>query len=173
MSEPAPNNFRLRFALERIHFVRAYTLPLLKDIKPDDWFRTPQPGLSHLAWQMGHMAVAQYHMALYCVRDTQPVDAELLPAAYRPLFGRGSIVESDPSKYPQPDELRSVFDRIHQQIPLDLNDLPEAELDQPSIKPHPAFQTKFAALVFAAEHEMVHAGQIGLLRRLIGYPSIR
>lgn len=173
MSDPASNDFRLRFALERIQFVRGYTLPLLKDLHRDDWFRQPLPGSSHIAWQVGHLAVAQHHMALVCIRDAKPIDAEIVPASFRQLFGRGSIVEADPTRYPQPHELRTVFDRIHQQVSLELAELSDSDLDQPPVKPHPAFQTKFQALVFSAEHEMVHAGQIGLLRRQLGHASIR
>src|SRR4051812_43742062 len=89
MPDSAPNNFRLHFALERIQFVRAYTLPLLKDIKAEDWFRQPQPGSSQIAWQVGHMAVAQYHMVLFCVRGAKPIDAELIPETFRPSFWPG------------------------------------------------------------------------------------
>jgi uncharacterized damage-inducible protein DinB len=33
-------------------------------------------------------------------------------------------------------------------------------------------QTKRASLLWCAQHELVHAGQIGLLRRLLGYPPL-
>jgi hypothetical protein len=164
---------RLGFAIERLQFIRGYLLPMLADLQPDDWFRQPVAGVSHIAWQVGHMSVAQYHLALVCVRGKQPRDAELLPAGYGELFGRGSRVEAEASHYPQPSELRDVFDAVHARIPAELADLADSALDEPATISHPAFPTKFAALVFCGEHEMLHAGQIGLLRRMLGYPSLR
>jgi uncharacterized damage-inducible protein DinB len=51
--------------------------------------------------------------------------------------------------------------------------LDEAELDQPVPHPHPLANTKFKALLWCANHEMLHAGQIGLLRRQLGNPTVR
>ena len=38
-------------------------------------------------------------------------------------------------------------------------------------KPHSLFETKMGALYWSARHEMLHAGQIGLLKRLVGIPA--
>ena len=43
----------------------------------------------------------------------------------------------------------------------------------PVAEPHPLFETKLGAVDYAAGHEMVHNGQIGLLRRLMGKPALR
>jgi hypothetical protein len=39
--------------------------------------------------------------------------------------------------------------------------------------PFAGFPTKFGSLLFCSHHEMLHAGQIGLLRRLTGKLPIR
>jgi hypothetical protein len=39
--------------------------------------------------------------------------------------------------------------------------------------PYAGYPTKLGALLFCPLHEMIHAGQIGLLRRLMGKPPIR
>ena len=54
----------------------------------------------------------------------------------------------------------------------ELPDLDETELDQPVPHPHPFAKTKLLALLWCAHHEMLHAGQIGLLRRHLGYPPM-
>jgi hypothetical protein len=35
------------------------------------------------------------------------------------------------------------------------------------------FKTKYEAIRFCAQHEMIHVGQIALLRRLLGYEALR
>ena len=50
--------------------------------------------------------------------------------------------------------------------------LDEAELSQPVPHPHAFAKTKVVALLWCAYQEMLHAGQIGLLRRHLGYPPM-
>lgn len=164
---------RLQLAIERIQFTRGYTLSLLKDIRAEEWFQRPTEGVTHLAWQIGHLVVAEYAMGLKYVIGVQPHHESLIPPDYFRLFGRGSKVETDPQQHPGPDRIRQVLDAVHARVPLELAGLKDDELDQPPTSPHPAFSTKFGALLFCGEHEMVHAGQIGLLRRLLGHEAIR
>jgi hypothetical protein len=51
--------------------------------------------------------------------------------------------------------------------------LPGGVLDETVDNPHPMFSTKLGALMFCPFHEMLHAGQIGLLRRLFGNAPLR
>jgi signal peptidase I len=44
---------------------------------------------------------------------------------------------------------------------------------EPVDEPYAAFATKLGALLFCPAHEMLHAGQIGLLRRLLDKPPLR
>ena len=69
-------------------------------------------------------------------------------------------------------DLRAVFDRVHEQALREVRGLDEGELDQPVPHPHPFAPTKLRALLWCARHEMLHAGQIGLLRRHLGYPPM-
>ena len=68
-----------------------------------------------------------------------------------------------------PAEVLAVFDRVHEQAMRELSELDEARLDDPVPHPHPFASTKWKALQWCAQHELVHAGQIGLLRRLLGH----
>ena len=59
------------FGLERINWSRGYTLELLKDVKDSDWFSMPG-GVTHLAWQVGHLTMAEYRLALERIRGRVP-----------------------------------------------------------------------------------------------------
>jgi uncharacterized damage-inducible protein DinB len=106
------------------------------------------------------------------IRGPQPHDADIIPPKFLRLFGRDSIPDSDPARYPTAAEIRAVFDRVHEQALRELRGLDESELDQPVLKPHPLVKTKLWALLWCAQHEAVHAGQIGLLRRQLGYAPL-
>jgi hypothetical protein len=160
---------RVELALEQIVFARNYTIELLDQTPVADWFRQPPGGVSHIAWQVGHLAFAQYRMALWRIRGPQPQDDGLLPSEFARLFGIESVPDPDPGKYPSQADVRAVFDRVHEQTLRELRGLDESELDQPVPHPHRFAKTKLLALLWCAHHEMLHAGQIGLLRRQLGH----
>ena len=164
---------RLELAVEQIVFARNYTIELLDQTPVAEWFRQPPGGVSHVGWQVGHLAAAEYRLALWRIRGAQPQDGALISEAHRKLFGYESVPDPDPAKYPSPAELREVFDRVHEQVLQDARGLDEGELDQPVPHPHPVANTKLRALLWCARHEMLHAGQIGLLRRQLGYPPLQ
>ena len=58
---------------------------------------------------------------------------------------------------------RVQLDRVHQQVLSELTGYSEADLDVPCDEPHALFDTRLGALFFCSLHEMMHAGQIGLL----------
>jgi hypothetical protein len=135
-----------------------------------EWFRQPPGGVSHVGWQVGHIAFSEYRPALGRIRRPQPQDDALFLSEFMRLFGANSVPQAD-SAHPSA-EIRSVLDKVHEQVLRELPDLDEASLDQPVPHPHPFAKTKLLALLWCAHHEMLHAGQIGLLRRHLGYPSM-
>jgi hypothetical protein len=178
----------LAFAIERIRFARNYTQSLLKDIDDGQWFAAIGPqggnpggstaegdaaGPTHVAWQVGHLASAQYSLCLARIRGPQPEDEQLIPADFREHFRKGSTPHAGPAGYPSPREIREVAAAVHARALEELPQLQEGLLDQPIENPHPAFGTRYGALVFCPEHEFLHAGQIGLIRRLLDKPPLR
>jgi hypothetical protein len=163
---------RLKLALEQIVFARNYTLGLLDQTPEAEWFRQPPAGVSLVAWQVGHLAHAEYRLALWRIRGPQPQDEGLFSQEFARFFGANSVPNPDSAKYVTASEIRATLDRVHEQVLRELSALDEAELDQPVPHPHRFAKTKFLALLWCAHHEMVHAGQIGLLRRQLGYSPL-
>jgi DinB family protein len=164
----------LSFAIQQIQFARSYTLSLLDGIEPGDWFAMPAGAPTHLAWQVGHLAIAQYGLCLFRIRGRQEIDAELMTSSFRKQFSKGSTPDADASKYPPPAEIRGTFDRVYQQAMMELPTVSEATLSEPVDLPFvEGFPNKLGALLFCSHHEFLHAGQIGLLRRLLGNGPVR
>lgn len=161
---------RLQLAVEQIIFARNYTIGLLDQTPAEEWFRQPPGGVSRVAWQAGHMAFSEYRLALWRIRGERPGDAALVSPDFKRLFGADSVPRVGSTS--PPADLRAVLDRVHDQVLKELPGPDEAELDQPVPHPHPFATTKLRALLWCAHHEMLHAGQIGLLRRHRGYPPM-
>src|SRR2546421_1940153 len=106
----------LEIAVKQIEFARGYTLSILAEIEERDWFTMPAGCPTHVAWQVGHLAMAEYGLCLFRQRGRQPIDLELMSSNFRKLFSRGSVPEADASKYPLPAEIRATFERGHTQL---------------------------------------------------------
>jgi hypothetical protein len=160
---------RLTLALDQITLVRDYTNELIKDVPESEWYRIPSGGVSHIAWQVGHIAMAQYRLALERLRGRTIEDAVLISDDFLNRFGRGSVPETDPTKALPVAEIRAVFNGVYRTVLGELSVFPETDLDSPVLKPHKLVKTKIWSLLYSAQHEMLHAGQIGLLRRELGH----
>jgi hypothetical protein len=161
-----------QLALEQIAFARGYTLRLLDGLDPAEWFRMPAEGITHIGWQVGHLAMAEYRLALERIRGPRPADEAFISAHFLAMFARQSQPDPDPTRNPKPVEIRTVLDRVHDQVLREVPNHSDEDLAAPPTKPHKVAATKRASLLWCAEHEMLHAGQIGLLRRLLGHPPL-
>jgi DinB family protein len=164
---------RLELAINCIRGSRVFTHQFLKDLTDSEWVWSPPQYTTHLAWQVGHISVAQYSLCIRRVRGRSSADESLISDAFMEAFKLGSKPIADPDKNPPLDEIKRVFEAVHEQAIAELARRTEAELDTPLDEPHPRFKTKLSAVEFSPLHEMVHAGQIAMLRRLMGKPPLR
>ena len=163
-------------ALAQMQWMRKYTQQLIESVPSELWYTIPTGTTTHLAWQVGHLAVAQYGLMLFRQRGRVEADMQLMPGWLRKNFGRGSQPageESNSGKNPSPSALLEHFSSIHQQACQEVAQLNYATLIEPIEMPYAAYPVKLGALVFCPLHESIHAGQIGLLRRLHGLAPLR
>lgn len=163
----------LEIACKQIEFARNYTLTLLDDVDPQDWFRMPDNRVTHIGWQIGHLAMAEYGLCLFRLRGRRTDDVKLMSSRFRKTFSRGSVPDPDPGRNPSPTEIREVFDRVHSQVLVELPTYSDSDLQETIDEPYAVFNTKLGALYFCSAHEMLHAGQIGLVRRMLGQTPVR
>jgi hypothetical protein len=167
------SDLRLELACQQIEFARQYTLSLLADMDEADWFWRPPQGVTHVAWQVGHLAMAQYGLCLFRMRGRRSADGQLMSSTFRKKFSKGSTPDPDPATHPSPTEIRDVLDRVHRQTMEELPGYSDAVLNESIEEPYAIFPVRLGSLFFCAMHEMVHAGQLGLLRRLMGKATTR
>lgn len=159
---------RLAPALERIRFSRGMTESFLEGLAPEQWFWQPAQGMNHIGWHVGHLAFAQYFLCLKRVRDRIEEDESLITTSFLKRYKRESQPSGEPAENFSPEELRSVFNRVHEKSLAELAERTDEELDVPTHPPHPVFETKLGAIEWCSQHELMHCGQIVLLRRMMG-----
>ncbi len=69
--------------LVQVSFVRDYLMSLLNETPHQHWFTKPDGCVSNVAWQVGHIAVAQYGLMLFRQRGRAEIDTELMPGQFR------------------------------------------------------------------------------------------
>lgn len=163
---------RLQIALEQIEFARGYSLRILDSIPHDQWFEFPPGSPSHVAWQAGHLAIAEYRLGIERIRGKRETDERFFPASFLLNFGKDTVPVPNSGQYPAPTEILSVMRGVHDKLLEEVPLLTDDELDLPPHSDHPLAKTRFACLQWCAHHEMLHAGQLGLIRRMLGFKPL-
>lgn len=159
--------------LAQMNWTREYSLQLIESVPHDLWYVQPEGLATHVAWQVGHLAVSQYGLMLFRQRGRSPGDLDLMPGWLRKQFGRGTVPMKSSDSVPSPHELLERLGKIHEQAIREVQQLQVEVLAEPTEMPYAAYPTKLGALLFCPLHESIHAGQIGILRRAHGLDPLR
>jgi len=125
----------------------------------------PEPGGNCLNWVLGHL-LSIYNQALPLLGQ-QPV----LDAATIERYKRGSDPISGPAQARRFEELMAAWDETVKRVDAGLAGLPPEALDRPApqgsgpSEPGDKVRDTLSVLMF---HQGYHAGQTGVLRRLVG-----
>jgi hypothetical protein len=168
-----PTPARLEVAIDRIQKARLYTQQFLNDLTPEEYFWVPSGYTTHIAWQVAHLAASQYSLCLRRLRGRTAEDEAIISETFFDSFKIGSTPVAGMKNNPPLEKIQRVFDAVHQRVVTELPSVDNAELDWPVEPPHPRFKTKLGAIEYSPLHEYVHAGQIAMLRRLMGKPAVR
>ena len=158
---------------EQIERTREWTLMIIDDLDGDDWFYQPGPGLHHALWISGHLAGAQDTLVF-----ARCLDRPRLDEAFKVHFGIGGPVKSAAEHdWPSPRQVRAVMDEMQSATVQAVAAMPGTVLDEPAWgaagAKHPHYDNKRQAISHLVRHEAFHAGQLALLRRLMGKPFLR
>lgn len=153
---------------------RDWTLRLLADFAGDDFAFRPGPGLAHATWLCGHLAVSQH--ALVHVRV---LGRGILDDAFCGHFTIGGPVKSTKEhSYPPVNDILRTMKEVHEKTLTVVRGIDERLLAEPAFaadgkSPHPHYKDKLGVIAHASRHEAFHAGQIALIRRLLGRSFLR
>jgi hypothetical protein len=149
-------------------------LKLIADLKGDDWSFQPQPGLAHPLFLCGHLAVSQN--VLIHVRCLKTAGLDESFAAHFPIGGQIKSVREH--AYPSLDAVLQTLHDVHRRTVAAVRGMSDALLAEPAYAAdgksfHPHYRDKRGAVSHCARHEAFHAGQIAMIRRLLGKTFLR
>lgn len=159
--------------IESIEGSRDWTLKLIADLSGDDWFFQPSDDLQHALWICGHLASSYQTLILMRCLGRDNAHAEFV--SHFPLGG--SVKSASVHDYPSPDAVIARMAVIHDETVDGIRGMSDDQLAEPCYGKdgvvHPHYTTKRGAILHCARHEAFHAGQIALLRRLMGKAFLR
>jgi len=149
----------LRFALNS---TRSAVGKLIDDITDEESLFRGKDQLQHIRWQTGHIVYGA-HLILRTLGETVP-----LPDGWHDLFHRGCTFAEGTTVYPSMAEMRDKLKWYDEKISARLGELTDAELDT-TLDAEPIFETSaLNAALFLNAHAFYHAGQIAIIRKLLG-----
>jgi uncharacterized damage-inducible protein DinB len=133
----------------------------VSDVGAEDWFRKPGNDSNHLMWVMGHLVVHRGRTLNLLGGDWN--------SSWAPLFARGAQ-RVDDNEYPSCEEMRAAWNKVSAELLNAVRSAPPDVLAESAPTGPPSFDGKLSGTVaFFAFHDTYHAGQIGFLRKWLGY----
>jgi len=151
----------------QLGFARNYSESLLDDFKtPQQWIYQVHEKANHALWFCGHIAVVDnFGISLL---DAAKASEK---AGYPEWFGMGSRPTSSLADYPPIEEVRGYMaERRHTLLGI-LEGLSEEDFDKPTPEGAPEFLPNYGAVFeLLVWHEGLHAGQLSVVHRALGFP---
>jgi hypothetical protein len=132
-----------------------------EDVREDQWLAKPGAASNHLTWIAGHVVVHRAKIPRLLGQEWS--------APWEELFARGSKLVAA-HEYPHPQEIRRAWDEVSQKLAAGLSVVSPESLAKPVPKGAPSLDgTVGGAVALLCLHETYHVGQLGYLRKLLGY----
>jgi uncharacterized damage-inducible protein DinB len=141
----------------------------LQDLSDADLLMRPAPNANHIAWQLGHLINAEQEL-LKVIPGATAVE---LPAGWAAQHGKENAAKDPPTGFRTKAEYLDLYGKVRENTIKLLGSLPDADLDKPTTGRMAQFAPTWGSLfVLIANHPMMHAGQIAVLRRKLGKPIV-
>lgn len=138
------------------------------DLKPEEFDHQPCEGANCAAWIIGHLALTDRRQLGWLGATDLPA----LPTGFEERFQATRAKAGTQSGFGDPKELLALFDTHRDKLITVLPTMPVTKFAEPTPVVRPMFTTIGEACLFMAIHVSMHAGQLTIIRRSLGYPPI-
>lgn len=147
---------------------QAMTHRFVDDLKPHEFEHQPCDGANCAAWILGHLAMTDRRMIGWLGATELPP----LPDGFEARFKTTQTTAGSQSGFGDPAGLVAQFDAHRDTLIAFVPTVPAAKMAEPTPVVRPMFATVGEAALFMALHASLHAGQLTLIRRSLGYPPV-
>ncbi len=142
---------------------------LLGDLSDADLLARPVPSANHVAWQLGHIIVSLNYFG----ETIKPGSMPALPAQFAEQHAKETAGSDKPADFLTKQQYLTLLDGQRQAFVDLLATVPLSRFDEASPEEMQGYAARISDLVtLVAEHEMMHSGQISVVRRKLGKPVV-
>jgi hypothetical protein len=140
----------------------------LADLDSKDLLVRPVPGANHIAWQLGHLIVAER----FLVERGLPGVMDELPAGFADRHKKSTAASDNASDFLSKEEYLELAKKVRANTLRVAESLEPADFDKPASGGPPFVKTVGDAFLFISGHWLMHAGQWAVIRRKLGRPPL-
>jgi hypothetical protein len=141
------------------------TTRYLEDLTDAELMVRAVPGTNHVAWQLGHLIVAEHGMVDSACPGVMPA----LPAGFAEKHAKETATSDDAGAFLKKAQYLDAYRQQRAGTLKALEGLSEADLDRPGPEKYRGFLDTLGALFcMQATHWLMHAGQWAIVRRKLG-----
>lgn len=152
--------FVLKASQARLHMY-------IDDLKPAEFAHQPFPGVNSIAWILGHLTLTDRRILGLFGAELPP-----LPDGFDTPFKTTKQPAVTQTGLGNPTDLIAAFDAHRTKLIATVEQAKPDALNTPLPNPVATAKTVGEAAAFMAVHVGLHAGQITLIRRSLGYPPV-
>jgi DinB superfamily len=142
----------------------------VSDLSDADLLVRPVPGANHIAWQLGHLIMAEGGLVRTEIPDAAYPD---LPAGFAGQYTKETAALDSPAAFKTKAEYLDVYRKMRAASIAVIDKLSDADLDRACTGRMAKFAPKLASLLLMlANHTTMHAGQFSVVRRKLGKPVL-
>ena len=142
----------------------------VSDLSDADLLVRPCPGANHIAWQLGHLLLAEVDLV---GKHVPGVSFPELPAGFREKHSKEKAASDAPGEFLKKSEYLSLFNNLREITVTAVDRLTDADLDRPNTGNMAKFApTLGELLLLQSNHTMMHVGQFSAVRRKLGKPVL-
>ena len=133
-------------------------------VPPERWLAQPSEDSNHLLWIAGHLVVHRAKVPKLLGGEWS--------APWQVLFARGTRPVT-PEQYPGVDEIERAWAEVSEKLSTSLAGATAEVLAKPAPQKSPSFDGSVGGqIAFLCYHEAYHLGQMGFLRKWLGYGQL-
>jgi uncharacterized damage-inducible protein DinB len=141
----------------------------LSDLSDADLLIRPAPTANHIAWQLGHLILAEQSMM--AAQAISGASWPELPAGFKEQHSKEKAAEQSTKGFGTKADYLDLFKKTRAATIAALDNISDADLDKPTQGRMAEFAPLLAdILLLQAHHTLMHAGQFTVVRRQLGKP---
>jgi uncharacterized damage-inducible protein DinB len=152
-----------------LHTSRFIMTSYLSDLSDEDLIVRPVSAAHHAAWQIGHLILSESQM----INGVRASSAPALPSEFAARHDKGAAKAGDNTQYYSKSQYLSFMNSLREATLALLSQLSEQDLSKPGPEAMRSYAPKVGSVFLSiANHELMHSGQIAVIRRALGKPVV-